>query len=147
MTFIERQATESDSDFLYELKKSAEYDAIEAVFGWDECVQRRLHRSELKQAFPTIVQIGEGAIGSYLFQEFSDHFYLGRFFLLPQFQGKGLGGNILAKVVLEADTECKPIRLCYLQGNRVERLYQRFGFKRLKENLQFVYMERPPICL
>ncbi|CAH0525677.1 hypothetical protein VHP8226_01207 [Vibrio hippocampi] len=50
MKFFERQSKQSDYEFLFTLKKSAEYDAINAVFGWDEQVQRDIHKSEWKEA-------------------------------------------------------------------------------------------------
>ncbi|EJE8540648.1 N-acetyltransferase, partial [Vibrio vulnificus] len=36
MFYKEREATVDDYEFLFELKKLAEFDAIKSVFGWDE---------------------------------------------------------------------------------------------------------------
>ncbi len=36
--FVARQAELGDYEFLFELKKAAEYEPINTVFGWDECV-------------------------------------------------------------------------------------------------------------
>ncbi|CAH0525682.1 GNAT family N-acetyltransferase [Vibrio hippocampi] len=142
MKFFERQSKQSDYEFLFTLKKSAEYDAINAVFGWDEQVQRDIHESEWKEAQPTIIEISGVSSGSYLFQEHSGYFYFGRFFLLSEYHGLGIGSQILEKLVIEADVRQKPIKLCYLQGNRVASLYDRFGFKQVSEDKNFVYMLR-----
>ncbi|TOQ64848.1 GNAT family N-acetyltransferase, partial [Vibrio parahaemolyticus] len=37
--FVTRQAEVEDYDFLFHLKKVAEYEPIKAIFGWDENVQ------------------------------------------------------------------------------------------------------------
>ena len=81
-------------------------------------------------------------MGSYLLEDKSDHFYFCRFFLFPSIQGKGIGSQILNQCLAFADEQQKPIKLSYLQGSRVSRLYRRFGFEVVAEDAQFVYMER-----
>ena len=147
MNFLERQSKSSDYEFLFTLKKSAEYDAVNAVFGWDDQVQRAIHEAEWKEAQPTIIEVSETPAGSYLFQELSDHFNFGRFFLLSKYHGLGIGSQILEKLVIEADMCRKPIKLCYLQGNRVASLYEKFGFSWTHEDSNFVYMLRENKCL
>lgn len=39
MFYKEREATVDDYEFLFELKKLAEFDTIKSVFGWDESLQ------------------------------------------------------------------------------------------------------------
>ena len=95
MTFSTRLAQNSDFDFLFELKKAAEFELIKSVFGWDEEFQRKMHKNEWNEARPSIVEISEEAVGSYLLQDKGDHFYFCRFFLLPAFHGKGIGSQIL----------------------------------------------------
>jgi GNAT superfamily N-acetyltransferase len=147
MNFFERQSIPSDYEFLFTLKKSAEFDAVKAVFGWDEQAQRDIHEAEWKEAQPTIIEVSGEPAGSYLFQELSEHFYFGRFFLLSKYHGLGVGSQILEKLVTEADMRQKPIKLCYLQGNRAASLYEKFGFKRISEDSNFVYMLRENKCL
>ncbi len=36
--FTTRQAKNTDYNFLFELKKAAEYEPIKAIFGWDETI-------------------------------------------------------------------------------------------------------------
>ena len=142
MTFSTRLAQNSDFEFLFELKKAAEFELIKSVFGWDEEFQRKMHKNEWNEARPSIVEISEEAVGSYLLQDKGDHFYFCRFFLLPAFHGKGIGSQILNQCLAFADEQQKPIKLSYLQGSRVGRLYRRFGFEVVAEDAQFVHMER-----
>jgi GNAT superfamily N-acetyltransferase len=77
-----------------------------------------------------------------LIQHHSDHLYFGRFFLLPEFHGQGIGSQVMNTVVQQAEQLNLPIKLCYLQGNRVGSLYQRFGFSIISQDTQFIHMIR-----
>ncbi|MEX0334850.1 GNAT family N-acetyltransferase [Vibrio tubiashii] len=137
-----RPAQLSDYEFLFELKKTAEFEPIKAVFGWDESVQRDIHQAEWSQAKPTIIEVDGQSVGSYLVQKHDTYWYFGRFFLLPEAQGNGIGTKILRLILDQADKANMPVQLCYLQGNRVGQLYQRLGFTVTSEDAQFVYMRR-----
>lgn len=145
ISFDIRPATPGDFDFLFSLKKNAEYDAIKAVFGWDEELQQRIHLEEWQEEQPTIVTVDGKAAGSFLLQDKGEHFYFCRFFLLAHYHGKGMGSKVLQQCIEVADRQCKPIQLCYLQGSRVGRLYQRFGFQITSEDNAFIYMKREPL--
>ncbi|MCF9125062.1 GNAT family N-acetyltransferase [Vibrio parahaemolyticus] len=116
--FEVREAIDEDNEFLFELKKAAEYEPVKAVFGWEENAQQEIHRNEWNEAKPTIIEIEGAPVGSYLVQAHPEHLYFGRFFLLPACQGKGI-------------------------GNRVGQLYERFGFEVASQDEQFVHMLKP----
>ncbi|EJE8515984.1 GNAT family N-acetyltransferase [Vibrio sp. Vb2110] len=138
-----RKAEHSDYEFLFELKKSAEFEPIQAVFGWDENVQREIHRNEWDEEKPTIIEVDGVAVGSYLVQLHSGYLYFGRFFLLPNYQAKGIGSLVLKAVIELANQKSLPIKLCYLQANRVGQLYKRLGFEITGQDEQFVHMIKP----
>ncbi|USD67671.1 GNAT family N-acetyltransferase [Vibrio sp. SCSIO 43136] len=141
--FSTRDAGDLDYDFLFELKKAAEYDAVKRVFGWDEALQRELHHQEWLEAKPNIVMYDNQDVGSFLLEQKTDHLYLARLFLLPQFQGQGLGSAILEHCIRRSNQASLPIKLCHLQGNKVNRLYQKFGFQVEWADTHFIYMNRP----
>ncbi|HCG7304767.1 TPA: GNAT family N-acetyltransferase [Vibrio parahaemolyticus] len=141
--FEVREAIDEDYEFLFELKKAAEYEPVKAVFGWDENVQKEIHRNEWNEAKPTIIEIEGAPVGSYLVQTHPEHLYFGRFFLLPHCQGKGIGSQVLKTVIQLANEKSLPIQLCYLQGNRVGQLYKRLGFEVTRQDEQFVHMLKP----
>ncbi|TPA58850.1 N-acetyltransferase, partial [Vibrio parahaemolyticus] len=66
--FEVREAIDEDYEFLFELKKAAEYEPVKAVFGWEENVQQEIHRNEWNEAKPTIIEIEGAPVGSYLVQ-------------------------------------------------------------------------------
>ncbi|WP_339387277.1 GNAT family N-acetyltransferase [Vibrio caribbeanicus] len=137
-----RLARERDFDFCFELKKAAEFEPIQNVFGWDEDTQKSLHTREWLTAKPTIIEIKERPVGSFLIEKKATHWYFGRFFLLPELQGQGVGSQILQEVTNKADKVAMPIHLSYLQTNRVGNLYLRFGFLAVASDEQFMHMVR-----
>ncbi|EGQ7814867.1 GNAT family N-acetyltransferase [Vibrio parahaemolyticus] len=143
--FEVREAIDEDYEFLFELKKAAEYEPVKAVFGWEENVQKEIHRNEWNEAKPTIIEMEGAPVGSYLVRAHPEHLYFGRFFLLPACQGKGIGSQVLKTVIQLANEKSLPIQLCYLQGNRVGQLYERFGFEVTSQDEQFVHMLKPSL--
>jgi len=140
--FTTRAAVQDDYDFLFEGRKEALRHSVERIFGWNEAIQRQIHQQEWDEERPIILLVENKPIGSYLLQKRSEDLYFGRFFVLPQYQGKGIGSVILQSVIAQSEAFGLPITLCYLQGNRVGELYQRHGFTITREDEQFVYMQR-----
>jgi len=137
-----RLATDQDYDFAFNLKKSAEYGPIDAIFGWDEVVQQQMHAQEWIDGKPMLICIDGIAVGSYKIEVESKHIHFCRFFLLPEHQGKGLGSQVLKQLITLAKEKQLPCKLSLLQGNRVGELYARFGFVIDNSDSQFVYMSR-----
>lgn len=139
-----RPATDADYLFAFELKKAAEQDVITHNFGWDEELQWELHRQEWHSGLPTIICADEQPIGTYMLHDKDNTLYFSRFFILPAYQGQGIGSQILKAVVTRSDSTQHPCLLCHLRGNRVGQLYQRFGFRTYREDQQFIYMKYRP---
>ncbi|MGF1909566.1 GNAT family N-acetyltransferase [Vibrio kasasachensis] len=142
LLFTTRSAVQDDYEFLFELKKAALKCPVERIFGWDEAIQRQIHQQEWIEDRPIIIVVENKPIGSYLIQKRSEELYFARFFILPEYQGMGLGNTILRSVIAQSEAVGLPITLCYLQGNWVGKLYKRFGFTITSETQEFVYMQR-----
>ncbi|MGF1761798.1 GNAT family N-acetyltransferase [Aliivibrio kagoshimensis] len=143
MKYTERTANDDDYQFLYELKKASEYDAVSRVFGWDELLQQRLHKNEWNEARPTVIEVEGKRVGSYLLEPRLDYYYFGRFFILPRFQGAGIGTAVLKRCIEKVGN--KPIQLCHLQGNKVHYLYKRHAFTVTEQDEKFIHMKRASI--
>ena len=140
-------ARDDSYEWAFELKKATEKDYIKAIFGWDEEVQREFHAKEWQQEKPTVISLGNIKVGTYLLQRRDYGYYFARFFILPEYQGQGVGSRVLSAITKELDREHAACHLGYLQSNpRVSELYKRFGFVIYKENSAFVYMRRGRGC-
>ena len=142
-----RPATQADHQFVYEVKKAALGPYIEQVFGWDEAVQQAFHAEEYHvETTQIVLHDGQPAGWVASHQEYQslivEHLYL-----LPEYQGKGIGNQLLATVLAEADAQGCIVKLDVLKVNPARRLYERNGFVIVGENDHFYHMERQPRML
>lgn len=63
--------------------------------------------------------------------------------LLPEFQGQGLGGSLLAELASEADATGLPITAHVERHNRALGLYRSLGFNVIADREVYLLIERP----
>jgi len=137
-------ATDADCEFAYQVKKAAEGDLIRAMFGWDEAFQWAFHLKDWTQNRPDIIFYDGQAIGTLLVVEIDGRLEIGRFFILPEHQNRGIGTFLLGRVLRWADESDLVAQLAYLKGNRAEALYVRHGFQLVGETETHCFAERRP---
>jgi GNAT superfamily N-acetyltransferase len=138
-------ADESDCEFAYEVKKKAEGEYITEIWGWDEAFQRDFHNREWREKKPHIIELDGMPIGTISIEKNKNHFEIGRFFILPEFQRKGIGSYILKRILQEADELGRVTKLAHLKNSPVKSLYERHGFDFVGRNETHCFMERKPI--
>lgn len=122
--------TEKDYEFIYELKKSAYKEYVEANWGvWDEIAQREYFKKfiEFYKDTTYLIEFDEKVIGFYNDEFLGNGDYeVGNICIIPEYQGKGIGTKIL-KDILEQYKD-KNINIQYFKQNPVGNLYERLGF-------------------
>jgi len=142
---ILRKGTDQDSNFSYETKKAAFKEYVEKVWGWDENEQRQLHDKRYSSQEFQVVQKSGVDIGILVVIRETEFIKLNQMFLLPEYQGNGIGGELLSTIIKEANYSMIPIRLQVLKvNNRAYAFYQRFGFRYIGETETHYQMERVP---
>ena len=137
-------AEESLREFSYRVKKAAEGDYITEMFGWDEAEQRKFHTRDWEQKRPMIISLGGEPVGMIYIGENEDCIEIGQFFILPEYQKRGIGTHVLRQVLDRADRSGLTIKLAHLRNNPAASLYRRHGFKAVEANEQFFFTERSP---
>jgi GNAT superfamily N-acetyltransferase len=74
----------------------------------------------------------------------SEHM-LGQIFVAAPFQRRGIGTEVLRRIIAEASRLELPIRLAVVKFNPSRRLYERLGFRVTHEDERKVYMTREPV--
>lgn len=143
-SIVVRPASDGDMEFSYRVKKVAEGELIRKTFGWDEAFQREFHRKDWTAHRPGIIELDSEPIGTIAIVECDSCIEVGQFFILPEYQSRGIGSLLLRRVLRQADTANLAVRLAFLKGNRAERLYRRNGFELVKQTETHCYMERRP---
>jgi len=135
-------ADETYKEFSYQVKKAAEGEYITSMFDWDEDVQRSYHIKAWQQQKPDIIIYDGKLIGTIATIEKEDCIEIGQFFILPDYQNKGIGTHLLKNILNSADQLGKNVTLRFLKNNPVKSLYVRHGFRVVYTSEVAHHMER-----
>jgi GNAT superfamily N-acetyltransferase len=125
-----RPAEQADFDRAYELHKTALGEYVEQTWGWDEDTQQRLFADGFGREARQVIEVGGQAVGVLVVEERSDELRLGLIELLPAWQGRGLGTDILRYLLRRAREMHLPLTLHVLRANpRAVALYERVGLR------------------
>ena len=138
-----RKAMAGDSAFAYRTKKAAFRGYVHEVWGWDEEEQRRLHERRFCDQDFYVIQASGADVGVLALVRESDCVKVNQLFILPAYQGRGIGTACMMRVIEEADAAELPVRLRVLKVNsRAIAFYRRLGFRIIGEDDTHILMER-----
>jgi GNAT superfamily N-acetyltransferase len=138
-----RKATVDDSEFAYQAKKAAFREYAEKVWSWNEDEQRQLHRRRFAVHNFRVIQISDIDVGIIALSRQPDCLKLNQMFILPEYQGKGIGEAVMKLIIKEAAVSTIPVRLQVLKvNNRAFTFYQRLGFLNTGESETHILMEK-----
>lgn len=140
-----RQADANDSEFIFTVKKAAYREYVEQVWGWDDDYQRERHNREFASYDFRIVQFRGTDVGFLITSSTSDTLKVNQIFILPEYQGRGIGSACMTRIIDDANLEQKFVVLQVLKVNtRGIALYQRLGFTIVGEDSIYFQMEKSP---
>ena len=140
-----RKARASDSEFIFTVKKAAYREYVEQVWGWDDNYQWERHNKEFASHDFHIIQFNGTDVGILVISHTSDALKINQIYILPEYQGKGIGSACLARIIDDANLEEKSVVLQVLKVNtRGIDLYRRLGFTIVGENSIYFQMEKLP---
>lgn len=127
--FTLRKATNNDSDFFYQVKKTVLKKYIEEIWGWNEDFQIQFHKENFHVDETQIVIVDENNAGTVEVKEDAERIFISSLYILPQYQHNGIGTAICNDYICKAEREKKRIELEVLKINiDAQRLYKRLGF-------------------
>lgn len=137
-----RFATSEDQAFLLELNRLAYEELVMRQFGaWDEPAQRSRFEAKLRVAEFRIVEFEGRPVGAVWSSENDDHVFLHELLILPRFQGRGIGSQILRGELDRAVALGKPMRLHTLVLSRAQEFFRARGFLETSRDAVYVDME------
>ena len=139
-----RPATENDYDFLWWLHGATMRDYVDAIWGWDEAVQRQFFQVRFNPARMEIVECAGEAVGYIAVERREESIFLGAIEIAPKYQGQGIGTGLIRDLKSEAERRSVPLKLQVLQGNPARRLYERLGFAPTGETETHIMMSWLP---
>lgn len=138
-----RKANPSDSEFAYRTKRAAFKVYVEKAGGWDEDKQRQLHNRRFGAHDFWVINSDGTDVGIMAMAVATDCVHVHQLFILPEHQGKGIGGACMSLILEEARQLELPVRLRVMKVNpRALAFYRRLGFTRSGETDTHDLMER-----
>jgi GNAT superfamily N-acetyltransferase len=130
-----RPALATDKPFLRELHHRVYREVVMRQFGaWDEAAQDGWFEKGLGEASFDVIELSGEAIGAVAVRETTDALHLVELQIAPDWQGQGIGSQVLALQLRHATGVCKPVELRVLLQNRARHLSERFGFRVLSQD-------------
>jgi len=149
-----RAAEEKDASFIeavYRTTREAELN----LTNWSEfqksafiSMQSAAQLSDYKKKFPAarfqVIVYKKKDIGRFFTCETENEIRLLDITILPEYTGKGIGTNLLQRLIQRSNKVQRKISLHVIASNPAMKLYQRLGFVQIKKDGLYYYMERKP---
>lgn len=145
MNYTIKEVKEHEKNALANLRLCAMKDSLEKPgrFNPDRARRRLLDTFEKSKTRKILIE-GELS-GFYVISRHSDHVSIAPLYIHPNFQGTGLGGEILTHLKQHSNPEKIPIRLGALKESRSNKFYQKHGFRYTHETDWDNYYEFFPL--
>jgi ribosomal protein S18 acetylase RimI-like enzyme len=118
---------------------------VEKVWGWDDSYQRELHNRRFASQDVRVIRFREVDVGFLATSRTSNVLKVYQLFILPEYQGRGIGSACMTRIVDDASLERKSVVLQVLKVNaRGFAFYRRLGFTVVGESATHFQMKNSP---
>ncbi|QWU13576.1 N-acetylglutamate synthase, GNAT family [Paenibacillus sophorae] len=135
-----RQSQNSDVETIANLRVIVLRNDLSRLGRFDEEKVRQRFRNTFDPDHTWIIEIDSSFVGCIALKPAVDGYLLEHFYIHPNYQGKGIGSQVLKNLLEQNHVKGKSVVLNVLQGSSARHLYERFGFKVESEDLIDVYM-------
>jgi len=127
-------ANKLDGESLAELRISSMRESLEAIgrFERDRARQRFLSAFQPESTWKIIID--DELAGFYVFTELPDYLHIDHLYVHPNYQGKKIGSQVLAKIIGIGRSASKSIKLGALKGSRSNQFYMSHKFIKVGES-------------
>lgn len=120
-------------------------ESLEAIGRFDPQRARERFLASFTPADTQIIVANEARIGFIVIRQRPDHLLLDHFYLHPDYQGNGIGAQMLQALFARADAAGLPVRVGALKRSRSNDFYRRHGFTLVEAAEWDNYYVRKPI--
>lgn len=150
-------ARPEDAERLAELRAEALFDSLNRLGRYDERRVRERFYGSFEPQYTKIIEADGAFAGCAALKPSREPngeggqeetgWLLEHFYLTGDMRGRGIGAEVLRRLLRLAAENPAPVRLNVLQGSSARRLYERFGFETYSEDEVDVYMVLRPSLL
>jgi GNAT superfamily N-acetyltransferase len=117
-----RPATSNDAAFALHVTEACMRVYAEQAWGhWNG-------QADFDPAFDEVIRLAGRDIGLIGVERHPNRWFLDKFYLLPAYQNRGIGGYLLQRLIDDANAAHVALQLTVLEVNPARRLYERHGF-------------------
>ncbi|MFJ3461775.1 GNAT family N-acetyltransferase [Achromobacter spanius] len=121
-------ATDSDFEALLALRIAAMRDSLERLGRFDPDRARERLRGTFRPECTWHIEADGKRVGFYCLRPEGDGLRLDHLYVHPSAQGRGVGGQVLRRILRDADRRRAQVTLSALRGSDSNRFYRRHGF-------------------
>jgi len=137
-----RQATVADIKFLWDVFRVSMKDYITRTRGeWDEQREEAQFRNQLDLLITQVVHANDLAVGFIMAPIKDGARWIHTICIVPEHQHKGIGTEVLGRVIAQAKEQKMPLYLGVLKVNPALWLYERLGFRVIEETKHHFKMQ------
>ena len=142
MLYSLRPANDADRAWLDELRRAVYEPLFRATWGgWDEARHERHFAATWQQGRIQLIEVNGQRIGMIQLRQLDDCVEVGEIQVLPEYQNKGLGTQLLVEVIDRARQQGRDAILrTGLMNSGACRLYKRLGFEETERSDTHVHM-------
>jgi len=137
-------ADESHREFCYQVSDITMGHYAAQIPDWDEDSFIKYRNEIWRKKKPMIIVHDNQPIGTIFVFENENRIEIGQFYILPEYQNKGIGSYLLEDILDNSDNAGSIVELEVLKVNPAVSLYQRYGFEIVDSNEHMYQMERKP---
>lgn len=138
------QASAGDFEELLELRSVAMLESLQRLGRFDAARSRARFLASFDAACTRHICVAGRRIGFVALKRRADGWLLEHLYVHPDAQGRGIGGQVLAAVVAQAEAEGHTLFVTALRGSDSNRFYQRYDFVLMSETEWDLHYRREP---
>jgi GNAT superfamily N-acetyltransferase len=124
----------ADFDDLAAIRIAAMQESLERVGRFDPERARERLRQTFVPEHTRLIYADDERVGFYAFRPVEEGYSLDHLYVIPKFQGRGIGAVVMELLIAEADKQARPIKVGALKESRSNRFYLRHGFTKESES-------------
>ena len=144
MRYEELETTKEDARNLADLRVESMRESLTAIGRFDPERARERFLSSFEPKNTSKIVVGGKLAGFIVTEIQKDHIFLSHLYLHPEYQGSGIGGELLGKIKQQGQARQLPIRLGALRESRSNQFYERHDFRKIHEDEWDIYYEFVP---
>ena len=137
-----RASQSVDAELFYSITEQTMRPYVIAAGGtWEEESRRKEAAEDAINPGASVILVNAAEAGILAVEKLTSELRLHMLYLLPSFQGLGVGSALVSSLQKEASSRGVPLRLQVLKVNPAKAFYERLGFRIEEESEYFFHMQ------